>query len=72
MINAKNLVDTIIQYETEGLDDNKTLELFSYLGKSKQVHHLQGHYGRAFNSLVESGFLDSRGNILKRCANVSV
>ena len=71
MINAKNLVDKIIQYESTGLqDDNEMLELFSYLGKTRQVHHLQGHYGRTFDTLVKAGYLDSRGNIKRRCRDV--
>lgn len=72
MINGKNLVDWIIKYESEGLEDNQMLELFSYLGKSKQVHYLQGHYGRTFDYLVKAGYLSNTGAILRRCANAQV
>ena len=68
MVNSKNLVDKIIQYESTGLaDDNEMLNLFSYLARTKQINHLQGHYGRTFDSLVKAGYLGNGGAILRRC-----
>lgn len=65
MVNAKNLVDFIIEYEGGQLSDSDTLDLFSYLIKTGQcLYLLQGHYGRTASQLIDSGYIDKKGNIL--------
>lgn len=59
------LVDKIIAYETGELSNSETLELFSELIKTGQVWQLQGSYGRTAHALIERGYLDKDGNILK-------
>lgn len=60
-----DLINKIIAYESGELDAEKTLELFSELIKTGQVWHLQGMYGRTAKRLIEHGYLDIHGNILK-------
>ena len=64
MVNAKNSINYIIEYESGELTDNATLDLFSYLIKTGQCWTLQGHYGRTAKNLIEGGYIDKKGNIL--------
>lgn len=59
------LIDKIIDYEMGGLSDVATLKLFSELIKTGQAWTLQGHYGRTAIALIDVGYLDQQGNILK-------
>lgn len=61
-----DLADKIIAYETGEIEGNRVLELFSELIKNGRVWTLQGHYGRMATNLINSGYLDRRGKILKR------
>ena len=62
---AYDLVGNIMAYEAGELDANGTLELFARLVKSGQAWSLQGHYGRTAHALIEAGWLDKNGNVLK-------
>ena len=55
----------IIEFESGQLDDQGVLKLFSELVKSGLVWNLQGSYGRMAASLIDAGYLDREGNILK-------
>jgi len=55
----------IIAYENGELDEDQFLSLFSQLVSSGLAWTLQGHYGRTAATLIENGWLDSSGNILK-------
>jgi hypothetical protein len=58
-------IDKIIAYEGGDLSDKETIELFSEMIKDGSVWTLQGHYGRTANALIEAGYLDKNGKILK-------
>lgn len=58
-------VGAIISYEAGELSDSETLKLFSHLVKTGRAWHLQGHYGRTAGALIEGGYLDRAGRILK-------
>lgn len=60
-----DLVGAIMQYESGELDDSGILELFSHLIKTGQAWTLQGHYGRTAAALIDAGYLDDDGNVLK-------
>ena len=60
-----SVIDQIIAYEQGGLDDQETLALFAELIKSGQVWSLQGHYGRAAAALIDGGWIDQQGNVLR-------
>ena len=60
-----DLASRIIDYETGGLSDSETLSLFSGLVKTELAWTLQGHYGRTAAALIERGYLDRQGTILK-------
>lgn len=63
-VNAGNLVDYIVAYETGEIDAQDAFELFSYLVKTGQVWRMQGSYGRNAARLIDAGILDAEGNIL--------
>lgn len=54
MTNAE-LTDWIIQYETEGLDEEDTIALFQELIDTGQAWLLQGSYGRTAHELIQGG-----------------
>jgi len=57
------LVDQIIDYETGNLDTQGTLNLFAELIASGMCWKLQGHYGRAAQSLINNGVISPAGEI---------
>ena len=60
-----DLASKIINYEMGGLSDSDTLSLFSGLVKTGLAWTLQGHYGRTASALIQAGYLDRTGTILK-------
>ena len=65
MKRTKDFVDQIMQFESGMLNDKEIIELFSDMVKTDVAWSLQGHYGRAASALIEGGWLDKEGNILK-------
>jgi hypothetical protein len=65
MERTKDFVDQIMQFESGMLNDKEIIELFSDMVKTDVAWSLQGHYGRAASALIEGGWLDNNGNILK-------
>ena len=59
------LVDFIMAYEAGELSDKEVIKLFAELIKTKQCWSLQGMYGRMAQSLIDNGYIDKEGNILK-------
>ena len=64
-VNQSNSLDFIIIYEQGELEPDAQLALFSYLVRSGLAWKLQGVYGRQAVSLINGGWLDKQGNILK-------
>ncbi len=62
---ADQLVTLIIEYESGELSDEDTIKLFSKLVKSGMAWSLQGSYGRMAQGMIDDGWLDSNGKILK-------
>jgi len=54
-----------MDFESGQLDGKGMLNLFSELVKSGTVWKLQGSYGRTAAALIENGYLDKHGNILR-------
>ena len=54
-----------MEYESGMLSDPETLEMFSTIVKEKLQYSLQGHYGRTASALIEDGWLNREGDILK-------
>lgn len=59
------LIDNIIAYESGDLSAEDSLVLFSELIKSGTINTLQGSYQRTAQGLLEAGYIDIRGNIIK-------
>lgn len=59
------LVDRIMAYETGELPAEDTMKLFAELIKTGMAWELQGHYGRISQSLIDDGYIDKKGKILK-------
>lgn len=62
-------VTKIIDYETGGMAAEEIVEFFGELIKSGLAWQLQGHYGRMATQLIETGYLDKDGKILKEVGN---
>lgn len=60
-----DMVGDIMAYEQGDLSDEDTLRLFSHLIKTGLAWTLQGHYGRMAVALMDAGWLNSKGDILK-------
>lgn len=61
----KKYINLLLSYECgEHMDDDRFLELFSYIVKNDLIHSLQGHYGRVAQRLIDAGFLSENGDIL--------
>lgn len=59
-------VDSIIGYENGDLTPDEIVELFSDLVRNGTAWRLQGHYGRTAGALIQGGWIDDAGNILRR------
>jgi hypothetical protein len=59
-----------MEWENGDLSDEETLQMFSEFTKSGLVWQLQGCYGRMAQRLIEAGYLDREGNILKEVEHV--
>lgn len=60
-----DLVGQIMAYEEGELSTEDTLNLFSHLIKSGKAWSLQGSYGRTATALINAGYIDKTGKILK-------
>lgn len=63
-VTQQNYVTRIIELENGELAQNDVVRLFSFLRTNGILFGLQGWYHRAFNNLVQSGFLDEFGSIM--------
>jgi hypothetical protein len=59
-----DVVGMTISYEGGQLSEEDTLQLFSRLIKGT-AWTLQGHYGRTAKMLIDGGFIDKDGTVLK-------
>ncbi len=64
-MNNTKKIDMIIDYESGELKAEDTLKLFAELIRTGQAWTLQGHYGRTAQGLIEGGYIDKEGKILK-------
>ena len=60
-----NMTTQIIRYESDELTDIEVLELFAELIKTGMAWKLQGAYGRMAIALINAGYIDRKGNIMK-------
>ena len=61
-----DVVGGIIAYESGELDANGLLDLFAELIATGKAWHLQGSYGRMAHDLIQAGWIDEDGKVLKR------
>ena len=60
-----DMVDSIMAYESGDMTESAMLAFFSTLVKTGNAWTLQGHYGRTAQALIQAGYLDKAGNILR-------
>ena len=65
-------VSLIMAYEDGQLDDSGILKLFSMLIKNGHAWSLQGHYGRTAKALIDAGYINENGSILKDVVDTTV
>lgn len=56
-MNQATMIENLIRYESEGLDDEELIEFFQYLVDTGMAWSLQGHYGRTASALIEAGYV---------------
>lgn len=54
-LTQSEVVDLIIRYESEGLDEANAVRLFQHLIDTGMAWGLQGFYGRAAMQYIEAG-----------------
>jgi len=59
----KDLIGTMMEYESGELSDLKTLKLFSFLIKSGRAWELQGSYGHTAHALIQDDWISKEGKI---------
>lgn len=67
-----DLVGKIMDFEMGDLDAQGTLDLFAELVRTGMAWSLQGSYGRMAINLIENGWIDEEGNILRSLDEVEV
>lgn len=60
-----NMINALIDYETGELNNTNTIKLFSHLIRKDLIQGLQGHYGRTAEDLIQQGYINDKGKILK-------
>jgi len=60
-----DIVDKIISYEAGEMSANDTIDFFAELVKTGKAWTLQGHYGRMAHQLINFGYIDRDGKVLK-------
>ena len=51
------LLDSIIRYESDEMNEEETIEFFQGLVNTGLAWSLQGHYGRVATHLIEEGLI---------------
>ena len=62
---AFDCVGAIMEFEQGDLDADGIIALFSHLIETGLAWSLQGSYGRLAKSLIERGYIDRKGKVLK-------
>ncbi|MCJ7816969.1 MAG: hypothetical protein MUP55_03885 [Candidatus Aenigmarchaeota archaeon] len=60
-----DVVDKIMRYEDGEMTPDEQIDFFGELTSSGMVWKLQGHYGRMATALIDEGFIDRSGKVLK-------
>ena len=51
------MLDLLLDYESDELDNDQIVELFQQIYDNKAYLWLQGHYGRTLDHLIDSGLI---------------
>lgn len=60
-----DLVTDIMNYEGGELSNNEVVDLFAKLVSNGMAWTLQGHYGRTAMLLIQEGYINKNGEVLK-------
>ena len=59
------MLDYILRFEQGEATGTEVIDLFAYLVRTGQAWTLQGFYGRTARDLIDAGYLDTGGNVLR-------
>lgn len=65
LMTTYNACATVEGFDGEDHTAQEQLEAWAYLIKTGQCWSLQGWYGRNAQALIDAGYIDQAGNILK-------
>jgi hypothetical protein len=57
--NVMDMLDKIMQYEEDGMDEAETKSFFQELVNTGLAWQLQGHYGRTAVRMLEAGLIEA-------------
>ncbi len=60
-----DLLDKIMAFEAGDLSGHDIVDLFAELVRTGEAWSLQGSYGRGAVALIQQGYIDRAGNVLK-------
>ena len=63
MTEELDITGMLIDYEQGELESGKMVELFAYLVRTGMAWTLQGHYGRTAKAMMDSGVINTKGEI---------
>lgn len=62
-IEMMNLMERVVQYETEPQDLDWVIQFFADLIATGLAWQLQGHYGREAKAIIDEGIINTKGEI---------
>lgn len=65
-VNKNSTFDLMMKWESEPTSPAEDMVLFGRLIKNGQIRQLQGAYGRQAQTYIDSGVLDTKGNITQK------
>ncbi len=69
-VHKEDIVSDVMKWEAGEMSAQEELQFFSKLVKSGQAWSLQGMYGRQAQALIDAGYLDKSGKILKKAESL--
>ncbi len=59
------MVSRVEELESEEISDHRMMDIMALLIESGEVWKLRGSFGRVATTLIDEGYIDSNGKVLK-------